>query len=86
MTPPQSPEAIELARLHEAATPGPWRKTGRCGVEAEGRRSIAITTPNPKADDGSMDANAALIAALRNIVPRIIAGLDLLANQEAMVN
>ena len=107
MTPPQSPEAIELARLHEAATPGPWgiwfeqingmadkaiselidqvHSTDPIGnslvmLDAEGK-CPAITGCGP-----ASAANAALIVALRNNLPRIIAGLDLLATQEAMVN
>ena len=43
-------------------TKGPWVVVNDCGIRGEGR-SIAIASPNPRANDGSMVANARLIAA-----------------------
>jgi hypothetical protein len=53
-----------------ASTPGPWSTNG-CGINAGGR-SIAIACPNPKADDGSMRANARLIT-LSTVIPDLYA-------------
>ena len=98
MTPPQSPEAIELDRLHEAATPGPWRPERRqhesvvLHSKGDGYSNRLAQccqwspAESPRCTPNEAEANAALIVALRNNLPRIIAGLDLLATQEAMVN
>jgi len=81
----------ELTRLDAAATPGPWNNCscGKCGQVTGTDCAIAETfmagrfdyegVPCPVGEQ--RDANAALIAAMRNALPRL---LSRLASREAV--
>jgi len=70
----------ELKKLEQAATPEPWkpdRETGFCHVYKDGKRtrSIADTGPTRNGSYGSHSSwnNTQLIAASRNMLPKLIA-------------
>ena len=72
----------ELKRLHAEATPGPWvSREGVTNIFGPQRRMVAIasaysTNVNEDRCAAENAANAALILALRNALPAIIAQLE----------
>ena len=74
-----------LRELEQAATPGPWQS------HVDSRRALSVLDGSsipyrvaaiPKRDywplDGAGEANAALIAAMRNALPALLAAADAL--------
>ena len=72
----------ELKRLHAEATPGPWvSRDGVTNIFGPQRRMVALasaysTNVNEDRCAAENAANAALILALRNALPAIIAQLE----------
>jgi hypothetical protein len=67
----------ELARLEQAATPGPWTFFDRCGKGPDGTDDFVgyeVEGP-PQADRGQFErgADAVFIAASRNALPALLA-------------
>lgn len=90
MTGPVEGDALadELERLHSAATPGPWKFVSYCGTDVIGSgdnpRGKIVFQPNDEVEigwntdrlgPGTMEANAAMIVALRNNLPTILTTL-----------
>lgn len=79
------PTYAELRRLHEAATPGPWKHwdadgvkwddPNACGYDSrEHHRGPPYYATGPRAGSSEQaDADAALIAAMRNAIPGLLA-------------
>jgi hypothetical protein len=89
MTAPDTPpvDVERLARLLEAATPGPWEAERVAGGDLLG---VAVVSPAEPTESGSivgvtdivMPADAHLIAALRNAAPAL---LDIAREHAAVV-
>ena len=81
MTDPLTPEHLaELRRLHEAATPGPWRHAYHGTFEVEAEPNVLV------ADTGGLGhakQDAHLIAAMHNALPALLNELDLLRREKA---
>jgi len=79
----------ELKRLHAEATPGPWvSRDGVTNIFGPQRRMVALasaysTNVNEDRCAAENAANAALILALRNALPAIIARLEAAEGMEA---
>lgn len=79
-----APTYAELRRLHEAATPGPWKHwdadgvkwddPNACGYDSrEHHRGPPYYATGPRAGSSEQaDADAALIAAMRNAIPGLL--------------
>ena len=71
----------------EKHTPTPWvREHLEVRAPAPPGKHYVVATAHNFRSLAEAEANAALIVALRNNLPRIQHALDLLATQEAMVN
>lgn len=81
-----TPTIAELRRLHEAATPGPWRVAdqgtphrGQIRIEENSERGFeVIATTYCGAFDGHGAGNASFIAAARNALPSLLDRAEML--------
>src|SRR5690554_980741 len=71
-------ERNELRRLYEAALPGAWVADGDCVLSRDSNESAAVVADCQAAGPAVDDANAALIAAARNALPRLLDNIDAL--------
>lgn len=72
----------ELRRLHEAATPGPWFKYMRTVTVEENGWDVEVAECSNNAR-GTVEADAALIAAARNALPELLDRLEAAESENA---
>ena len=79
-------ERNELRRLYEAALPGMWVADGDCVLSRGSNGNVAVVADCQAIGPAVDDTNAALIAAARNMLPRLLDAIDALeARNERML-